>query len=132
MVGVLALVLDENEHVLLLDHRFRVPWSWGLPGGFVRHGESLTVALRRELQEEMGLEVSVRPQPLDAELTISTHNVSITYVARILGAPIEVRPRDPREIRGGKFFEPGKLPEYIHPRHADIVRSYWRQTSAIV
>lgn len=49
--------MDENNKVLLLKHRFRPGGGWGIPGGFIEAEEQPEEALRRELREEVGLEV---------------------------------------------------------------------------
>ncbi|MEO1337900.1 MAG: NUDIX hydrolase, partial [Myxococcota bacterium] len=65
LIGVVGLLTDQNDRVLLLEHRFRTPWRWGLPGGFINRGESINSGLKRELLEEVGLAIEVDPQPLD-------------------------------------------------------------------
>src|ERR1044072_1740260 len=52
-----ALIFNDANEVLLLKHRFRTGSGWGIPGGFLEHGEQPEQALRRELGEEIGLEV---------------------------------------------------------------------------
>src|SRR5882762_9485356 len=52
-----AVITDSHGRVLLLKHRFRPGDSWGMPGGFIEVGEQPEEALRRELREEIGLEV---------------------------------------------------------------------------
>ena len=52
-----AVVLDAEGRVLLLEHRFRTGSGWGIPGGFIEKGEQPEEALRRELREEVGLEL---------------------------------------------------------------------------
>src|SRR4029434_11145856 len=52
-----AIILDEANRVLLLKHVFRPGSGWGLPGGFLNAGEQPEEALRRELLEEVGLEL---------------------------------------------------------------------------
>ncbi|MFD3678457.1 NUDIX domain-containing protein [Streptomyces sp. NPDC058613] len=52
-----ALIRDEQGRVLIVDpvHKER----WNLPGGHVEEGELPTAALRRELREELGLDLEV-------------------------------------------------------------------------
>jgi len=52
-----AIIFNEQGHVLLLKHLFRAGSGWGLPGGFLQAGEQPLEALRRELQEEIHLEI---------------------------------------------------------------------------
>lgn len=52
-----AFIVDDSGRILLLEHVFRPDNGWGLPGGFLAKGEQPEEALRRELREEVGLEV---------------------------------------------------------------------------
>jgi 8-oxo-dGTP diphosphatase len=52
-----AVIFNAQGQVLLLKHPFRAGSGWGLPGGFLKHGEQPIDALRRELQEEINLEI---------------------------------------------------------------------------
>jgi 8-oxo-dGTP diphosphatase len=60
-----AIILDEDDRILLCRFEFardgRQVVVWATPGGGVESGESLLAALRRELREEVGLEIHEDP-----------------------------------------------------------------------
>jgi|HubBroStandDraft_6_1064221.scaffolds.fasta_scaffold1135321_1 8-oxo-dGTP diphosphatase len=56
LVSVAGVISDGHDRVLLLEHRFRVS-VWGLPGGLVARGEQPEDTLRREVREEVGVEL---------------------------------------------------------------------------
>lgn len=60
LVGVGAIIF-RGEQVLIVQ-RGREPayGKWSLPGGLVELGESLEDAVRREVREEVGLDISVK------------------------------------------------------------------------
>jgi nucleoside triphosphatase len=64
-VVVVALVRNAAGDYLLCkmpETRGVFPGQWGLPGGGVEPGETLEEALRREVREEVGLEIAgIRP-----------------------------------------------------------------------
>src|SRR5512143_2868709 len=58
---VVGIVENRQGEILLCQMpagRGVFPGQWGLPGGGIEDGETMEAALRRELREETGLEVS--------------------------------------------------------------------------
>lgn len=58
-VGIKALVLNENNEILLLrtnpaDFKGNVPEHWDLPGGRIEGGDSIEETLYKEIEEELG------------------------------------------------------------------------------
>src|SRR2546425_11212369 len=56
-----AVILDDQDRLLLLKHVFRMGSGWGIPGGFIQAGEQPGEGLRRELREGKGLEIEDPP-----------------------------------------------------------------------
>ena len=60
VVGVRGIVVDrahEPPEVLLVHHTYGKP-AWHLPGGGVKRRETIEQAVRREVREEAGIEVT--------------------------------------------------------------------------
>jgi ADP-ribose pyrophosphatase YjhB (NUDIX family) len=58
--GVVGVILNANQEVLLVEHVFHPQYPWGLPGGWLGANEHPIEALKRELCEEAGLEIMVK------------------------------------------------------------------------
>ena len=58
-LGVRGVVIDHDGRVFLVKHSY-VP-GWHLPGGGVEPGETLHMALARELREEGNIELAAQP-----------------------------------------------------------------------
>ncbi|GAB3923529.1 NUDIX domain-containing protein [Larkinella terrae] len=56
-----AVLLIENNHLLLMQYRYGEADVYGLPGGNPDKGETLDQTVLRELQEELGVDVEVGP-----------------------------------------------------------------------
>lgn len=54
-LGVCAIIVNEQGEILLVKHTYSD--GWFLPGGAARSGENLLDAIRRELAEELSLEL---------------------------------------------------------------------------
>src|SRR5436309_15627250 len=56
-VTVGAFIFNAEGHVLSLEHVFRPDDGWVVPGGFISKSEHPHEAVRRELHEEIGIEL---------------------------------------------------------------------------
>ncbi|HEX8706821.1 MAG TPA: NUDIX domain-containing protein [Pyrinomonadaceae bacterium] len=100
-----AVVLDEAGRVLLLNHVFRPGSGWGLPGGFIEKGEQPEEAIRRELREEIGLELA-SVELLSVRAIRKPSQVEILFRCRPQGAT----GRRSMEIKTIEWFAPDQLP----------------------
>ena len=114
-VGVGAIIIDADGRLFMAR---RGPLAknerglWEFPGGTVEFGERLADALRREIQEEYGMEIEVG-ELLDVADHIlpdeGQHWVSPTYLCRpAAGQPRILEPGKCTEIG---WFAPDQTPE---------------------
>lgn len=107
ITGCHVIVTDLQGSILLLRHSYG-PDCWALPGGGVKPGEDPGKAARRELVEELGLELDrlVQLGTVDGEISGSPHT------AYLFAAITDRRPRpDQREVSEARFFPAHSLPE---------------------
>jgi len=99
---------------------------WGLPGGHVEPGESVTQAAAREVLEETGCKIEVGrligvysdPKRQTVELSSGecSQFVNLCFEARVIG---EIgAPTTPEETLDSGFFPEDGLPEPFVPVHA--------------
>jgi mutator protein MutT len=106
-----AIIFNDVGEVLLLKHRFRAGSGWGIPGGFLELDEQPEQALRRELHEEIGLDVH-HVEIFTARSFKKPRQVEILYRCR---ANAQVKPQTMDVERAEWFYLqnlPGGLPKY--------------------
>ncbi|ANK12829.1 NUDIX hydrolase [Erythrobacter neustonensis] len=107
IAGVSVIVTNLTGDVLLLKHSYG-PDVWSLPGGGLARGEDPVAAARREVFEEIGVELA-RIDPvarLDEVLSGSPHT------AHVFAAVCDRQPApDRREVIEARFFPSHSLPE---------------------
>ncbi len=110
IVGVGAVILRDDE--LLLVQRGRDPGRglWAVPGGKVRFGEALRDAVAREVLEETGLEVTVGDLLWTGEVRDDTfHLVLLDFAATAVGGELKADD-DAADARWVRLDEARKLP----------------------
>ncbi|WP_338603789.1 NUDIX hydrolase [Sulfolobus tengchongensis] len=101
LVAVGCLVISDNKVLLVKRKNPPNTGLWAIPGGKVEYGETLEEALKREMKEETGLEVTIgnlvsivqvvsegfhyvildfECKPIGGELRASTDALQVEYV----------------------------------------------------
>jgi NADH pyrophosphatase NudC (nudix superfamily) len=111
------VITDDQGRVLLLKHRFRPGTGWGMPGGFMAAGEQPPETLRRELMEEVGLEVE-KVTLLTARAFKIPRQVEIVFTARAVGDTNELN----FEIQKAAWFSIDKLPKELPKDQAHLIK----------
>lgn len=112
-----AVITDGRGRVLLLKHRFRPGTGWGMPGGFMETGEQPEEALRRELREEVGLEVE-KVKLLATRAFQKPRQVELVFTAQALGDPEQLN----YEIQKAAWFLPNELPQELPGDQAQLIK----------
>jgi 8-oxo-dGTP diphosphatase len=119
-----SAVLRWEGRVLLCRHEKSGREYWLLPGGGVNSGESLVQALRRELEEEVGVgedltfegPVAVVDSIAPKFSFTSRHFVHIIFAADLSGRSLERVTSTDAAVQGHRLFEPADLDDVVlHP-----------------
>jgi 8-oxo-dGTP diphosphatase len=118
-VGAMCFIERDDGHLLLVQLSYRK--RWGVPGGLLKRGEAPQDAVRREVREEVGVEIRLLGEPavvVDAE----ARRVDVVFRARL--APGQdadaARPGSP-EILAARWFPPDDLPELQHETSGALI-----------
>jgi 8-oxo-dGTP pyrophosphatase MutT (NUDIX family) len=111
-VGAACVIQRDDGALLLVRLVYRD--GWGLPGGLIKRHEDVTDCARREVDEEVGLAVTLASEPA-VVVDSRPQRVDVVFWARPApGAdPNAVWPRSP-EIREVRWFPAGELPALQH------------------
>lgn len=123
--GVRALLFDESDRLLLLKRGDFL--NWALPAGVVDVGDSALDALKREVEEETGLNVR-RAEAFglysDPRYSVTYPNgdevqtFTVAFLVREWSGELAV---DGAEAIDARFFALDRLPEPLYPIHVDTL-----------
>lgn len=114
-VGCGAAILNDAGELLLIQ-RLRKPetGAWGLPGGKIDFGERAEVAVVREIEEELGIEIALSGLACFSEIIDGgdgRHWVSPIFAARVVSG--EPKLMEPEKHGGWGWFALDDLPDKI-------------------
>jgi ADP-ribose pyrophosphatase YjhB (NUDIX family) len=115
-ISVGAVITNDQGDLLLLEHVFRAGSGWGIPGGFIAAAEQPEAALRRELREEVGLELEHAELAFVKTMSRQKH-LEIVFRCRAQGP---VRPQS-LEVKSAAWFPLDALPETLSADQRQLI-----------
>jgi ADP-ribose pyrophosphatase YjhB (NUDIX family) len=107
--AICAVVVDGDRVMLVRRAVEPRRGCWDLPGGFLERGEHPSEGLRREMQEETGLEIEIL-EPLgfflDTYPEPGETTLNFYYIARVTGG----EPQSGSDVAEIRWFSPDALP----------------------
>ena len=110
--GALIYSKSTNRYLFLLRNQKRHAGSWGLVGGGVDPGESPSVALQREIIEEIGAINFSKVIPLEK---FTSENKTFEYHTYLIIVEDEFVPQLNNEHRGYAWTSIDDHPKPLHP-----------------
>ncbi|KAA3500715.1 NUDIX domain-containing protein [Rhizobium rhizogenes] len=111
-LGVRAACFDDQGRIFLVRHTY-LP-GWYLPGGGVERGETLLMALNKEIREEGNLVAASTPELIHVYLNLEGSNRDHVALYRLVVTQTEPKKPDHEIVESG-FFDLSNLPEGMTP-----------------
>ncbi len=124
--GVKCVVTDGNR-VLLVRHTYG-PRHWEVPGGGIKRHEPPSSAARREMREELGIDVKDWTALGEMPATIYDRRGTLHCFYATMSAA-RIAP-DPGELADARWFVPTELPSNLGPYVASIIERARTRTAS--
>ena len=120
-VGAICVVERADGHLLLVRQSYRRD-GWGFPGGLLGRREEPAAAARRELREELGIDVDLDGLPV-VVIDPAMRRVDVIFNARLAAgsADPEGGVHSP-EITDARWFAPDGLPRLLPEATSALVQ----------
>lgn len=119
LIGVIGVVMDDANRVLLFRHSYRPFAPWGLPSGFLKDNERLEDSIKREIAEETGLSVDF-VEILHTEARSRPRRVDVWMRYR---SSASAPPRGSAEVEEARFFAFDELPPLIREQEQFLTQN---------
>lgn len=118
-VGAMCFIEREDGALLLVRLSYRR--RWGVPGGLLKRGEEPVDAARREVLEEVGVDIDLTGEPA-VVVDAAARRVDLVFRARLSAGedPADAIPGSP-EIVEARWFPIDGLPELQHETSGALV-----------
>ena len=120
-IDVVAAIIRRDDSILITQRLENVHLArlWEFPGGKVEPGESLEVALRREIQEELGIKIRVDDEFFTVDHDYATKSVRLHFFNCVV-VEGDARPLDVADLR---WVKPDDIHKYeFPPADIDLIR----------
>jgi len=115
VVGVGAVIVRDDQVVIVRRRYEPLAGRWSLPGGTLELGETLEAGVAREMREETGLEIEVGPVIevfdrilLDQERRVRYHFVLVDYLCWPVAGTLQAG----SDVDSALFVTPSDLEPY--------------------
>lgn len=124
-MGIVTVLLDDEQRVLLLRHVFHPTYPWGLPGGWLGRNEAPADAAVREVKEETGLTAVLGPV-IQVRREENPPHIGMAYIGRVLPGEIKLS----GEIIEAAWFAVDEMPEPLLPFIRDAIHTAIEQANS--
>ena len=127
-VGCGALIVNEKNETLLLKRTVKTrnrSGFWSKPGGGVEFGEKIEDAVKREIKEELNVDIEIIKFLCFTESILQEekqHWISFNYLAKIISG--EVKNMEPEKHEEIKWFLLDNLPEKLTHGSMESINEY--------
>ncbi len=126
-----AVIIDNNKNKVLLCRRNIEPCKnfWDVPGGFLEGGEHPKVGVKREIKEELGIEIEIIDMlgifmdRYGADASTGEYTLNIYFLARIKSG----NPKPASDINEIKWFKKNNLPEKMAFKNNEQALEVWKK-----
>lgn len=127
-VGCGALIVNDKDEVLLLKRTSKTnneAGFWSKPGGAVELWENVEDAVKREIKEELNVDIELTDFLCFTESMMKAdkqHWISFNYSAKVVGG--ELKNLEPEKHEEIKWFKLDELPEKMNKYTIESINEY--------